>query len=72
MKPVRSSSVIGKEISADFLTREKEEALWHILYSISDKEELKKALKSFAQKQGFDKRFVEEFIALDADGKILE
>ena len=50
------------EISADFLTREKEEALWHILYSISDKEELKKALKSFAQKQGFDKRFVEEFL----------
>ena len=50
------------EISADFLTREKEEALWHILYSISDKEELKKALKSFAQKQRFDKRFVEEFL----------
>ena len=50
------------EISADFLTQEKEEALWHILYSISDKEELKKALKSFAQKQGFDKRFVEEFL----------
>ena len=50
------------KISADFLTREKEEALWHILYSISDKEELKKALKSFAQKQGFDKKFVEEFL----------
>ena len=49
-------------IAADFLTREKEEALWHILYSVSDKEELKKALKSFAQKQGFDKRFVEEFL----------
>ena len=49
-------------IAADFLTREKEEALWHILYSISDKEELQKALKSFAQKQGFDKRFVGEFL----------
>ena len=49
-------------IAADFLTREKEETLWHILYSVSDKEELKKALKSFAQKQGFDKRFVEEFL----------
>ena len=36
------------EITADFLTREKEEALWHILYSISDKEELRKALTSFA------------------------
>ena len=49
-------------IAADFLTREKEEALWHILYSISDKEELQKALKSFAQKQGFDKRFIGEFL----------
>ena len=50
------------EIAADFLTREKEEALWHILYSISDKEELKKALRSFAQKQGLDERFVEVFL----------
>ena len=50
------------EIAADFLTREKEEALWHILYSISDKEELKKALRSFAQKQGLDEIFVEVFL----------
>ena len=50
------------EITADFLTREKEKALWHILYSISDKEELKKALRSFAQKQGLDERFVEVFL----------
>ena len=50
------------EIAADFLTRKKEEALWHILYSISDKEELKKALRSFAQKQGLDERFVEVFL----------
>ena len=49
-------------IAAEFLTREKEEALWHILYSISGKEELKKALKSFAQKQGFDESFVEAFL----------
>ena len=48
-------------ISPDFLTREKEEALWHILYSIADKEELKKALYSFAQKQGLNETFVKEF-----------
>ena len=49
-------------IAADFLTREKEEALWHILYSVSGKEELKKALCSFAGKQGLDEKpFVEVF-----------
>ena len=49
-------------LSADFLTREKEEALWHILYSISDKEELKKALGSFAKKHGLDGNFVDVFL----------
>ena len=49
-------------ITADFLTREKEEVLWHILYSVSDKEELKKALASFARKQGIDEsEFVKAF-----------
>ena len=49
-------------IAPDFLTREREEALWHILYSVSDKEELKKALCSFAGKQGLDEKpFVEAF-----------
>ena len=48
-------------IAFDFLTREREEALWHILYSISDKEELKKALASFAEKQGLGESFVEQF-----------
>lgn len=49
-------------LSTDFLTREKEEALWHILYSISDKEELKKALGSFAKKHGLDGNFVDVFL----------
>ena len=49
-------------ILSDFLIREKEEALWHILYSISDKEELEKALRSFAQKQGLGENFVEVFL----------
>ena len=49
-------------IAADFLTREKEEALWHILYSVSDKEELRKALASFAKKQGLKENFVDIFL----------
>lgn len=48
-------------IASGFLTREMEEALWHILYSISDKEELKKALTSFAEKQGLGESFVAQF-----------
>ena len=48
-------------VTFDFLTREREEALWHILYSVSDKEELKKALTSFAEKQGLGESFVEQF-----------
>ena len=46
-------------ISADFLTRENEMSLWHILYSIEDKAELNKALKKFAQKHQLEESFVE-------------
>lgn len=38
-------------IQTTFLTREKEEALWHIFYSVSNKQEIKKALKRFATKE---------------------
>lgn len=38
------------DVPSDFLSKEKEFALWHILYSVSDKIELEKALKSFARK----------------------
>ena len=51
-------------ITADFLTREREEALWHILYSISDKRELEKALNSFAKKHSLDEKFVETFLGI--------
>ena len=51
-------------IAADFLIREKEEALWHILYSISDKEELRKALTSFAERQDLGDVFVEVFLKI--------
>lgn len=35
---------------ANFLTREIEQKLWHIIYSVNDKIEYEKALKSFARK----------------------
>ena len=48
-------------IEEAFLTDEREEWLWHLLYSVSDKQELKKALASFAVKNGLDaERFVEQ------------
>jgi len=45
----------------DFLTKENEEALWHILYSVEDKNEIQKALKTFAAKKGLDDAFVDQF-----------
>ena len=48
-------------VPEEFLTEEKEEALWHILYSISDKKELTKALGTFAAKNGLNESFVEVF-----------
>ena len=47
------------------LTLQVEESLWHLLYSISDKDELRKALTSFARKQGWGPdSFVESFIKM--------
>jgi CRISPR-associated endonuclease Csn1 len=45
----------------DFLTRDNEEALWHILYSVEDKADIEKALKTFAEKKGFGDDFVDAF-----------
>ena len=50
-----------QNIPSDFLTRENQEALWHILYSVSNKEEIKSALEKFAAKNGFKEDFIEEF-----------
>lgn len=51
-----------KNISKDFLTKEKEEQLWHIIYSVTDKSEYEKALKSFAIKNNLDpESFYEAF-----------
>jgi len=43
-----------ENITAGFLTREKEQHLWHIIYSVNDKIEYEKALKSFAKKNNLD------------------
>lgn len=44
----------AKGIPQDFLTHEKEEELWHIIYSVTDKVEYEKALKSFAIKNSLE------------------
>ncbi|WP_353146041.1 type II CRISPR RNA-guided endonuclease Cas9 [Chryseobacterium sp.] len=47
---------------ADFFTREIEQQLWHIIYSVNDKVEYEKALKSFAGKNNLDQSsFFEAF-----------
>jgi CRISPR-associated endonuclease Csn1 len=49
-------------VPANFLTTEIEQHLWHIIYSVTDKNEFEKALKSFALKHRLDEdSFVENF-----------
>ncbi len=48
-------------IPENFLTKEKEETLWHILYSVNDKEELVKALQKFTEKNNLSDDFIEHF-----------
>lgn len=48
-------------IDVEFLSNEREQALWHILYSVSDKQEIEKALGTFAAKNGLNESFVEVF-----------
>jgi hypothetical protein len=51
-----------ENIPVDFLTSEIEQNLWHIIYSVTDKTEFEKALKTFAEKHGLDvDSFVENF-----------
>ena len=51
-------------VSSDFLTHEKEMALWHILYSVEDKTEICKALKTFADKNHLNAEFADVFCKL--------
>ena len=48
-------------IQSDFMTTEVEERLWHVLYSVDDKQELEKALRKFADKYSLDESFVDTF-----------
>lgn len=60
----RSSIVSRLEkagIPTDMLSKELEIALWHILYSVSDKGEIERALRTFAGKHGLNDAFVEVF-----------
>ena len=51
-----------ENISDDFFTREIEQKIWHIIYSVNDKIEYEKALKSFANKNNLDEvSFFEAF-----------
>ena len=51
-----------ENFSADFLTPEIEQKLWHIIHSVTDKNEFEKALKTFAEKHGLDVvSFIENF-----------
>ncbi len=43
-----------ENIRDNFLTREIEQKLWHIIYSVTDKVDYEKALKSFAKKNQLD------------------
>lgn len=43
------------------LTQNMEMSIWHILYSVEDKQEIEKALRTFAKKNGFTEDFVENF-----------
>ena len=50
-----------KGVNDGFLTKETETALWHILYSVDDKNDIVKALGTFASKNGLLEDFVEAF-----------
>lgn len=50
-----------ENVPANFLTKETEENLWHILYSVNDKQEIPKALKSFSIKHNLGDDFVKQF-----------
>lgn len=51
-----------ENLSSDFLTKEIEQNLWHIIYSVTDKIEFEKALKTFAKKHNLNEdSFLENF-----------
>ncbi|MFZ1322633.1 MAG: type II CRISPR RNA-guided endonuclease Cas9 [Ignavibacteria bacterium] len=51
-----------ENLPENFLTKEKETELWHILYSVTDRNELFKALNTFGKKNNLGNDFTEAFI----------
>jgi len=49
------------KIDISFLTKENEESLWHLLYSVVDKKEVESALTKFAHKHRLPADFIESF-----------
>jgi CRISPR-associated endonuclease Csn1 len=59
---IRTRLAKVENIADDFLTSEIEQKLWHIIYSVNDKIDYEKALKTFAEKNDLDKNsFVDNF-----------
>jgi len=59
---IRTRLAKVENVPADFLTSEIEQKLWHIIYSVTDKNEFEKGLKTFAVKHNLDgNSFVENF-----------
>ncbi|MDR1896172.1 MAG: type II CRISPR RNA-guided endonuclease Cas9 [Prevotellaceae bacterium] len=59
---IRTRLAKVENLPADFLTSEIEQNLWHIIYSVTDKIEFEKALRTFANKyQLNESSFVENF-----------
>ena len=51
-------------IDEAFLSKDNEYRLWHILYSVADKQEIRKAMDKFATKNGLGGKFAEVFSSL--------
>lgn len=62
---------VKTDIDQSLLTIDLEEKLWHILYSISDKNELQKALQHFADKNKLGHKFVDTFQQIPPFKKIM-
>ncbi|HLA57507.1 MAG TPA: HNH endonuclease domain-containing protein [Puia sp.] len=51
-----------ENIPGDFLTAQNEEDLWHILYSVEDKIDLEKALRTFSTKRHLNEDLSKDFV----------
>lgn len=61
LKHLANAGVVDPKKWLDEEKKGKEERLWHLLYSVSDKYELEKALRKFAVEYELDEAFVESF-----------